>query len=83
MIVVYTARGCVFCSLLKDLFRRNGIRFQERRIDTNPQWLSEWEQLGHIHRGAVPVTRLEDGEIFVGFPRDDSIIERWRAEGKI
>lgn len=73
MIIVYSADWCAFCHAAKDYFKRLGIKFEERNVEENPQYLQESvEKSGQ--RG-IPVIDI-DGQIIVGFdrPRIDAAV---------
>lgn len=66
MIIVYSADWCAFCHAAKDYFKKLDIKFEERNVEENPQYLQESvEKSGQ--RG-IPVIDI-DGQIIVGFDR--------------
>ncbi|MER2006396.1 MAG: glutaredoxin family protein [Psychrobacillus sp.] len=59
-IIVYSSKSCGYCSNQKDFLNKNGIVFEERDVNSNEQYLQEFEALGGV---GVPFTLLkESGE---------------------
>ena len=53
-IIVYSSKSCGYCSNQKDFFfNKNGIVFEERDVNSNEQYLQEFEALGGV---GVPFT---------------------------
>ncbi|MEB2301547.1 glutaredoxin family protein [Lysinibacillus xylanilyticus] len=70
-VVVYSSKGCGFCTKQKEFLTEKGIAFEERDIDTNAQHFQEFKEL----KGAgVPFTIVKEaGEIvstITGFKRE-------------
>jgi len=40
-VILYTAPGCIYCSLVKDFFKKYNIKFKEKRIDLDEKAMEE------------------------------------------
>ena len=56
-VILYTADGCKFCEEAKTTLTTNNIRFEERNIRQNEQYLQEAKDLGNRW---LPIIRFED-----------------------
>lgn len=66
MITVYSADWCAFCHAVKQYFDKLGVKYEDRNIETNPDYLKESvEKSGQM---GIPVIDI-DGTIIVGFDR--------------
>lgn len=66
MVILYSADWCAFCRAAKDYFTKQGIAFEERNVEHNPQFMQESvEKSGQM---GIPVIDI-DGEIIIGFDR--------------
>lgn len=66
MITVYSADWCAFCHMVKRYFDEQGVKYEEKNVETDPSAANEAvEKSGQ--RG-IPVIDI-DGEIIVGFNR--------------
>ena len=63
-VIVYSTTVCPWCVKVKDFLKQNGIEYEERNAQENPEFASEvLQKSGGM---AVPVTDI-DGTIIVGF----------------
>jgi glutaredoxin 3 len=72
--IIYSATWCGFCHAAKQYMDKLGVAYDDRDVDSNPDFASESvEKSGQ--RG-IPVIDI-DGEIIVGFdrPKIDSILK--------
>lgn len=51
--IVYSSTNCHYCAQLKQYLQDQHIAYEERNIDTNPEYARQLEQLGMM---SVPVT---------------------------
>lgn len=65
-VVVYSSNTCPYCVSAKKYLTENGIEFEEKNIQTNPEARKELMQMGHM---GVPVILIDDEEI-VGFDKN-------------
>lgn len=63
-IIVYTKNGCGQCLFTKKYLEKLGLDYEERNIETNPEYTAEVQSLGFQ---ALPVIQLTDHEAFSGF----------------
>ncbi len=56
----------MFCQLTKEFLSKNGVRFEDRNITTDPQALKELQKL---HVMTTPVTLVGD-TVIVGFDEE-------------
>jgi len=72
---VYTTGTCPYCTMVKEFLTQNGVAYDERRVDEDPDAYEEFIRL-NVGR-SVPVT-IVDGETVVGFdrPRIEALIRR-------
>lgn len=63
---VYSSNTCPYCVSAKEYLNENGIEFEERNIQTDPEARKELMTMGHM---GVPVLVIDEEEI-VGFDRD-------------
>ena len=63
-VIVYSTTVCPWCVRVKEFLRQNGIEYEERNAQENPEYASEvMQKSGGL---AVPVTDI-DGTIIIGF----------------
>jgi glutaredoxin-like YruB-family protein len=63
-VIVYSTTVCPWCVKVKEFLTQNGIKYEERNAQENPDYASEvMQKSGGM---AVPVTDI-DGTIIVGF----------------
>lgn len=62
---VFSSDTCPYCVTAKDYLNENGIEFEEKNIQTDPEARRELMQMGHM---GVPVI-VVDGEEIVGFDK--------------
>lgn len=51
--IVYSSTNCHYCAQLKQYLKDQGIAYEERNIDTNPEYAQQLEGMGLM---SVPVT---------------------------
>lgn len=66
MIEVYSADWCAYCRAAKEYFDRLGVKYTEKNVEHNPEFMKESvEKSGQM---GIPVIDI-DGAIIVGFDR--------------
>ncbi len=61
--VVYTIRGCGSCVRLLEKWQKEGVAFEERRVELSQAVLDEARQYGVM----VPIVVWPDGKVEEGF----------------
>jgi glutaredoxin len=61
--IVYTLAVCPACDRLRDAWRRQGIKYEERRVDQSQDTLDEALDYGDT----VPIIVYPDGRVEIGF----------------
>jgi glutaredoxin len=61
--IVYTLTVCPACDRLRDVWRRQGIQYEERRVDQSQESLDEALDYGDT----VPIIVYPDGRVEIGF----------------
>lgn len=61
--IVYTLTVCPACDRLRSAWRRQGIKYEERRVDQSQATLDEALEYGDT----VPIIRYPDGRVEIGF----------------
>ncbi len=61
--VVYTLTVCPACDRLREAWRRQGIEYEERRVDQSQDTLDE----ALLYADTVPIIIYPDGKVEVGF----------------
>jgi glutaredoxin len=61
--IVYTIRGCDACVKLLELWKRDGIEYEERRAELSQATMDEARTYG----SAVPIIVWPDGRVEQGF----------------
>lgn len=51
--IVYSSTNCHYCAQLKEYLHNQGVAYEERNIDTNPEHAKQLSDLGMM---SVPVT---------------------------
>ncbi len=64
--IVYSATWCAFCHAAKQYFDKLGVEYEDRDIESNPDYASE--SVAKSGQMGIPVIDI-DGEIIVGFDR--------------
>lgn len=67
MVTLYTKTDCNPCKLIKAKFSREGVPFEERNVETDPEAMKAVQEMGYL---GVPVVVLPDGEHFQGIQPD-------------
>lgn len=63
-VIVYSTTHCPWCVKVKEFLKQNGVPFEERNAQENPQYAAEVQRKsGGV---SVPVTDI-GGNIIVGF----------------
>lgn len=74
--IIYSADWCAFCHAAKQYFDKLGVSYEERNVETTPEYATESvEKSGQM---GIPVIDI-DGQIIVGFDRpkiDDTLKEK-------
>lgn len=73
MIIVYSATWCAFCHAAKQYFDKIGVTYEERDIESNPEFMKE--SVDKSGQMGIPVIDI-DGQIIIGFdkPKIDAAI---------
>ncbi|MQG80564.1 MAG: hypothetical protein FI692_02155 [SAR202 cluster bacterium] len=61
--IVYTLTVCPACDLLRETWRREGVDYEERRVDQSQDTLDEALDYGD----SVPIILYPDGKVEIGF----------------
>ena len=61
--IVYTLTVCPACDKLRNTWGREGIQYEERRVDQSQDTLDE----ALLYGDSVPIIRHPDGRIEIGF----------------
>lgn len=65
-IIVYSATWCAFCHAAKDYFDKIGVKYEDRDVESDPQYATE--AITKSGQRGIPVIDI-DGKIIVGFDR--------------
>ena len=65
-ITVYSATWCAFCHAAKDYFDKLGVKYDDRDVESDPQFAME--AVTKSGQRGIPVIDI-DGQIIVGFDR--------------
>lgn len=63
MPIVYTLTVCPACDMLRNAWRRQGIKYEERRVDQSQETLDE----ALLYADTVPIIIYPDGRVEIGF----------------
>ncbi|MES2971248.1 MAG: glutaredoxin domain-containing protein [Patescibacteria group bacterium] len=66
MVIVYSADWCAFCHAAMQYFDKLGVKYEERNVETNPQYMHE--SIQKSGQMGIPVIDI-DGKIIIGFNR--------------
>ncbi len=61
--VVFTLTVCPACDKLRDTWRREGVQYEERRVDQSQDTLDE----ALLYGESVPLILYPDGKVEIGF----------------
>jgi glutaredoxin-like protein NrdH len=56
-VIVYSAEGCIECSMVKKVLTEENIPFEVRDVLANPEYQQEVEKYGFL---GIPVTVVDD-----------------------
>lgn len=65
-VIVYSAVWCGFCHMAKEYFKKLGVAFEEKDIETDPKFAQE--SIDKSGQMGIPVIDI-NGKIIVGFDR--------------
>lgn len=65
-ITVYSATWCGFCHAAKDYFDKLGVKYTDKDVETDPQFMME--AVTKSGQRGIPVIDI-DGTVIVGFDR--------------
>ncbi|MGB4759017.1 MAG: glutaredoxin domain-containing protein [Candidatus Saccharimonadales bacterium] len=65
-VIVYSAVWCGFCHMAKEYFKKLGVAFEEKDIETDPKFAQE--SIDKSGQMGIPVIDI-DGKIIIGFDR--------------
>ena len=68
-LIMYSIPGCGTCARAKRELVADGVDFEERNINTNPEWFDEAARLGVT----VPIF-LRDGRVEIGWKGDSGCL---------
>ncbi len=68
-VIVYSKNNCMQCKMTKRYLLEHNVKFEERNINQQPQYLDFLKQQGYQ---SVPVVMPADSDPIVGF-RPDSL----------
>ena len=73
-VIVYSATWCAFCHAAKQYFDKLGIKYEDRDVESNPQYAVE--AVTKSQQRGIPVLDI-GGDIIVGFdrPRIDTALK--------
>ncbi|MBI2079557.1 glutaredoxin family protein [Candidatus Micrarchaeota archaeon] len=63
-VVVYSASWCPWCHKAKEFLTRNKVKFIEKDVDSNPEYVEELQKKSK--QTGIPVVEI-DGTIIVGY----------------
>ena len=63
-ITIYSTPSCTYCTLAKNFFNKNGVKFTEHNVATD--LAKRKEMIEKTGQRGVPVIEI-DGEIVIGF----------------
>lgn len=66
-IIVYTKNNCIQCKMTKSFLSENGVTFEERNINANPEYIDALKAKGFQ---AVPVVQFSEEKAVAGFRPD-------------
>ncbi|MBI5051149.1 glutaredoxin family protein [Candidatus Micrarchaeota archaeon] len=63
-VVVYSASWCPWCQKAKEFLTRNKVKFTEKDVDANPEYVAELQKKSK--QTGIPVIEI-DGNIIIGY----------------
>lgn len=90
--ILYSVPKCESCVKFKEILKHLGIKFEERDISTNPNYLSEYRaiiRILNLSEGLVPLAiLLKDSEVLsiaygIGDRAGDELVVKSMIEGKL
>lgn len=67
LITVFSKANCFPCKLTKETMDRLGVKYEELRVDENPEALARIKELGYLQ---VPVVLTPEGDHWSGLQPD-------------
>ena len=65
-VTIYTATWCGFCHAAKSYFDKNGVKYDDRDVESDPKYMME--AVTKSGQRGIPVIDI-DGKIIIGFDR--------------
>jgi glutaredoxin-like YruB-family protein len=65
-VIIYSSPGCTFCTMAKEYFKENNIKYEEKDVSDSNFSREMIEESGQM---SVPVIKI-DGEIIIGFDKE-------------
>jgi len=77
-ITVYSKSGCAECTFTKKYLEAEKIPYEEKRVDTNDDYLDEVRLLGYR---SLPVVKIGDKKTFNGYQpeRLEDLVSSWHS----
>ena len=74
-VTIYSASWCAFCHAAKDYLNKLGVPFEDKDVESNPQYATE--AVSKSGQMGIPVLDI-NGTIIVGFdrPRIDAALKQ-------
>lgn len=63
-VIVYSTEWCPWCHRAKDFLKKNGIPYEDRDVENNPDYAEEMQDKSH--QTSIPVIDI-NGTIIIGF----------------
>lgn len=68
MVTIYSADWCAYCHATKQYLDKQGVAYEEKNIEKNPEFAIEAEKISG--QTGIPVIDI-DGKIIIGFNRPE------------
>lgn len=65
-VIVYSATWCAFCHAVKDYLDKQGVKYEDRDVESKKEWLDE--SVTKSGQMGIPVLDI-NGTIIIGFDR--------------
>lgn len=66
-VIVYSKNNCIQCKMTEKFLKAHNVKFSERNINQNPEYVSQLKSAGFM---AMPVVKAEGAKAFSGFRPD-------------